>query len=37
MYKYIKHLDLSREPLVKTTTNKVKRDEELKKVFLQNN
>ena len=37
MYKHIKHLDLSREPLVKTTTNKVKRDEELKKVFLQNN
>lgn len=37
MYKYIKHLDLSREPLVKTTTNKIKRDEELKKVFLQNN
>lgn len=33
MYKYIKHLDLSREPLVKTTTNKVKRDEELKKVL----
>lgn len=33
MYKHIKHLDLSREPLVKTTTNKVKRDEELKKVL----
>lgn len=33
MYKYIKHLDLSTEPLVKTTTNKVKRDEELKKVL----
>ena len=33
MYKYIKHLDLSREPLVKITTNKVKRDEELKKVL----
>ena len=33
MYKHIKHLDLSREPLVKTTTNKVKRDEELRKVL----
>lgn len=33
MYKYIKHLDLSKEPLIKTTTNKIKRKEELKKVL----
>ena len=33
MYKYIKHLVLTKEPLIKTTTNKVKRNEELKKVI----
>lgn len=33
MYKYIKHLELSKEPLIKTTTNKIKRKEELKKVL----
>ena len=33
MYKYIKHLSLSKEPLIKTTTNKIKRKEELKKVL----
>ena len=30
MYKYIKHLVLTKEPLIKTTTNKIKRNEELK-------
>ena len=33
MYKYIKHLVLTKEPLIKTTTNKTKRNEELKKVL----
>ena len=33
MYKYIKHLNLSKEPLIKTTTNKIKRAEELKKIL----
>lgn len=33
IYKYIKHMDLTTEPLIKTTTNKVKRNEELKKVL----
>ena len=33
IYKYIKHLSLSNEPLIKTTTNKIKRKEELKKVL----
>lgn len=33
MYKYIKHLILTKEPLIKTTTNKVKRNEEMKKIF----
>ena len=31
-YKYIKKLILTDEPLIKTTTNKVKRFEELKKI-----
>ena len=30
-YKYIKHMDLTKEPLIKTTTNKVKRNEEIKR------
>ena len=34
MYKYIKHLVLTKEPLIKTTTNKIKRNEELKKKLL---
>lgn len=29
-YKYIKHMILTKEPLIKTTTNKVKRNEEMK-------
>ena len=33
MYKYIKHLVITKEPLIKTTTNKTKRNEELKKVL----
>lgn len=33
MYKYIKGLTVTTEPLIKTTTNKVKRNEELKKVM----
>lgn len=33
MYKYIKHLILTKDPLIKTTTNKVKRNEELKKII----
>ena len=33
MYKYIKHLVLTKEPLIKTTTNKIKRNEELKKII----
>ena len=28
MYKYIKHLVLTKEPLIKTTTNKIKRNAE---------
>ena len=35
MYKYIKHMILTKEPLIKTTTNKVKRNEELKKVLAE--
>ena len=31
-YKYIKGMILTDEPLIKTTTNKVKRFEELKKI-----
>ena len=30
-YKYIKHMDLTKEPLIKTTTNKIKRNEEIKR------
>lgn len=33
-YKYIKHMDLTKEPLIKTTTNKVKRNEEIKRTGL---
>lgn len=29
-YKYIKNMVLTKEPLIKTTTNKIKRNEELK-------
>lgn len=32
-YKYIKHMVLTKEPLIKTSTNKTKRNEELKKVL----
>lgn len=32
-YKYIKNLIITKEPLIKTTTNKVKRNEELKKIL----
>lgn len=32
-YKYVKHLILTDEPLIKTTTNKVKRNEELKLIL----
>ena len=32
-YKYIKHLILTDEELIKTTTNKIKRNEELKKIL----
>ena len=31
-YKYIKHMILTKEPLIKTSTNKTKRNEELAKV-----
>ena len=31
-YKYIKHMVLTKEPLIKTSTNKTKRNEELAKV-----
>ncbi len=30
-YKYIKHMTITKEPLIKTTTNKIKRNEEMKK------
>ena len=33
MYKYIENMILSKEPLIKTTTNKVKRNEELKLIL----
>lgn len=33
MYKYIKHMHISKEPFIKTTTNKIKRNEQLKKVL----
>ena len=32
-YKYIKNVIISEEPLIKTTTNKVKRFEEIKKIL----
>ena len=32
-YKYIRNLIITDEPLIKTTTNKVKRQEELKKIL----
>lgn len=31
-YKYIKHMTITKEPLIKTTTNKIKRNEEMKKI-----
>ncbi len=33
LYKYIKDMIITKEPLIKTTTNKTKRNEELKKVL----
>ena len=33
MYKYIKHMTFTSEPLIKTTTNKIKRNEELKQIM----
>ena len=33
-YKYIKNMILTKEPLIKTTTNKVKRNEELKSLGI---
>lgn len=33
MYKYIKHMHITKEPFIKTTTNKIKRNEQLKKVL----
>ena len=33
MYKYIKHMTFTSEPLIKTTTNKIKRNEELKQIL----
>ena len=33
MYKYIKHITITDEPLIKTTTNKIKRKEELDKIL----
>lgn len=33
IYKYVKNMIISDEPLIKTTTNKIKRDEELKKII----
>lgn len=32
-YKYMKHMILTKEPLIKTTTNKVKRNEEMKLIL----
>lgn len=34
-YKYMKHMILTKEPLIKTTTNKVKRNEEMKLILCQ--
>lgn len=31
-YKYIKYMTITKEPLIKTTTNKIKRNEEMKKI-----
>ena len=36
-YKYIKHMILTKEPLIKTTTNKVKRKEELARIEAEDN
>ena len=36
-YKYIKHLDITTEPLIKTTTNKVKRKLEIEKTIKEFN
>ena len=33
IYKYIKHMTFTSEPLIKTTTNKIKRNEELKQIL----
>lgn len=33
MYKYIKHMTFTSEPLIKTTTNKIKRNKELKQIL----
>ncbi len=33
LYKYIKDMIITKEPLIRTTTNKTKRNEELKKVL----
>ena len=35
-YKYIKHLIITKEPMIKTTTAKVKRFEEIKKMKEEN-
>lgn len=35
-YKYIKHLIISEEPMIKTTTQKIKRHEEIKKIEKEN-
>ncbi len=37
MYKYIKNMLLTQTPLIKTTTNKIKRNEELKQVLMWRN
>ncbi len=34
MYKHVKKLSLTSEPLIKTSTNKIKRNEELKKILM---
>lgn len=36
-YKYMKHMILTKEPLIKTTTNKVKRNEEMKLILSEDN
>ena len=35
-YKYIKHLIITEEPMIKTTTQKIKRYEEIKKIEEEN-